>query len=128
MEDIGDVLYWILIVGAIVVSSISSLKEKQKEQPKPQPQPQSWNDEMRTPPPPPAPKKKKKTPPPVARPQQQRAQSSFVASEEGVSMFGENTAFLMDETEVVIMDDLDLTDVNAFRKAVIYAEILNRKY
>jgi hypothetical protein len=127
MEDIGNIVYWVLILGAIIVSSLSSLKKKQQEpQPQPQPsQPQSW-EEMMMPPPAPAPKKKKKAPP-VPRAQYQRAQSSLKASEEGESMFG-NSPILAEETETVIIDNLGLTDADAFRKAIIYAEILNRKY
>lgn len=121
MEDIGNLVYYILIFAVAIISWISSLtKKKQQHQttiPSPFP-----TQEMPTVPPA-VPRKKKQAPPPVPKKTRQQSNTNSFLS----SKYKESTPVLLEEEGASIADDLDLNNAETFRKAIIYSEILNRK-
>jgi len=125
MDEFGDWIY-IIIMVVVGISSLFSSKNKKKAQqqtqmPSPVPFEPSFPDL-------PVPKKKeRKQPPPV--PKQMKRQPfntySTIPSVETLTQIENN---LLQEEENTIVGNLQLADPDTFRKAVIYAEILKRKY
>lgn len=121
MEDIGDLIYYILIFVVALISWVSSLTKKKKQHQTTIPSPFPTQEMPVMPPPPP--KKKKQAPPPVPkRLRQQSYKDSFVSSKQK-----ETTTIFQEEERVSLADDLELNNAESFRKAIIYSEILNRK-
>ncbi|MDR3262524.1 MAG: hypothetical protein LBT78_11940 [Tannerella sp.] len=118
----GDWLYYIVILVVAIITWVSSLNKKKQQAQTSSPQ------EMPPVSPPEVASSRRRTPPPA--PKQLRWQSRFPsqATNEGERVLTAEQLVSTDETEEVWADELDLSDTNAIRKAVIYAEILNRKY
>jgi len=124
MEDIGDWIYIILMVVVVISSLVKSISKKKEQQPTQMPVPRPPKQAF---PAPPAPaKKSRRMPPPVPEHLRQSFSSLFETSTIAESIKTEIA--LMPEQESALADELDFTDAEAFRKAVIYSEIINRKY
>lgn len=124
MDELGNWVYIILMVVVAISSLYKSIRKKNEQQqtqsPVPKPAEQSY-------PAPPIPmKKSKKLPPPVPKQMNPPYSSLFASSTVAESIKTEIS--LMPEQESALADELDFTDAEAFRKAIIYAEIVNRKY
>ena len=124
MDELGNWVYIILMV-VIGISSLFSSKNRKKGQQQthiPVPAP----GESAFPVPPVPMKKSKKTTPldsaKFGQPFSSRTPSPFTASNIQTEISIEP------EDEYVLADELDLKDAESFRKAILYAEILNRKY
>jgi hypothetical protein len=123
MDNIGDWLYYIIILAVAGISWVSNLnKKKHQEAESPIP---AAPREMHVPPPP-APSRTRKKPP-VPRHAEQPSKPSFLTANEGERAIKTEWSS-EEEKEVVLAEELNLTDIDTFRKAIIYAEILNRKY
>ena len=121
MEDIGDLIYYILIFVVAIISWISSLTKKKKQHQTTIPSPFPTQEMPVVPPAPP--RKKKQGPPPVPkRVRQQSYSDAFLSSKDKGT-----TTILQGEEHISPMDDLELNNAESFRKAIIYSEILNRK-
>ena len=132
MDEFGDWIYIILMVVVGVSSLISSANKKKKQQqmqmPLPEPSEISEPLEPWHPTTSPVPKKKeKKVPHPV---QQKVTHPSFRAdlTFPTIETASQTEIYLAAEEENTFADELELTDADDFRKAVIYSEILNRRY
>lgn len=120
MEDIGNLLYYIVIFVIAIVSWISS-SGKKKQQPTNIPSPFPAQTDTLTIPPPES-ERRKKMPPPVPRNIRQMPSTPSISSSKYT-----DTPVLLEESSNPIVDDLDLNNAESFRKAIIYAEIFNRK-
>lgn len=121
MEDIGNLLYYIVIFVIALVSWLSGAGKKKPHQtgktsPFPIPVPEMQST------PPPMPKRTKKTPPPIPRNIRQESPGYS-------SLYTKNndTPVMLEDDGPSVADELELTDMESFRKAIIYAEIFNRK-
>jgi hypothetical protein len=126
-NHLGDWLYYIVILVVAGISMLNGMNKKKRQQQEPDSSPFP-PEEILLPPPPVRMQQKKKTPPPV--PERTR-KSSFLSSripDEGERMFTPEPFVFNEEKDSGWMEKLDLTDTEAFRKAIIYSEILNRKY
>jgi len=122
-DSIGNWLYLIVIIVITVVSSLGSLKKKRTAETVTSPQPVSPTEFF--PEPPPVRKSKKKQPP--APPQKSGYTPMF--QDEGQRAVENIVSFPGDLTDdATPLKDLELDDAESFRKAIIYSEILNRKY
>ena len=124
MDEFGDWIYIVLMVVVGITSLFKSINKKKEQQqthiPVPKPPQQSF-------PTPPVPtKQSRRMPPPVPEHLRQSFSSLFESSTIAESLKTEIA--LMPEQESILADELDLTDAEAFRKAIIYSEIINRKY
>ena len=121
MDEFGNWIYIIVMVVVAISSLLRSMNKKKGQQQTQMPDsefPEEWF------PVPPAPKKKtKKTLPPIPGHIRNQPYHSIPTSK---MLHVESN--LVPEEESVLADELDLTDAEAFRKAIIYSEILNRKY
>jgi len=126
MDEIGNWIYIIFIAVAVISSLYKSTKKKtaqqQTQMPDPALPPQpSYSI-------PPVPKEKRvKIPPPASefiKNRPSKSPSLFSAAHPGVT----TESIFVQEEEHVLVDGLDLSDVDALRKAIIYSEIINRKY
>ena len=121
MEDIGNLLYYIVIFVIAIVSWISS-SGKKKQQQTSIPSPFPTQQETFTMPAPVS-EKKRKTPPPAPRNTRQMPFAQSTLS----SKYTDNTPIQVEDNSNPIIDDLDLDNAESFRRAIIYAEIFNRK-
>ena len=118
MEDIGNLLYYIVIFVIAIVSWISnSNKKKQQQDSIPSPFPTQQNTSAG---PPSVPRGKKKAPPPIPR-------NTLFSQSSLSSKYTDDTPILIEDSSDSIADDLNLNDADSLRKAIIYAEIFNRK-
>jgi len=128
MDEFGDWIYIILMVVVGITSLFSSINKKKREQQTQMPSPESVEPTESSYPAPSAPKKKeRKLPPPVPghiKHQSYNTDLAFPTVETGL----QTEIYLTQEEENTLAGELELTDPDAFRKAVIYSEILNRKY
>ena len=127
MDEFGDWVYIILMVVVGISSLFSSIGKKKRQQQTQMPLPESVEPTESSYPAPSAPKKKeRKLLPPVPggpiKYQSYNADLAFPTIETQTEMF------LMQEEENTLANELGLTDPDAFRKAIIYSEILKRKY
>lgn len=119
MEHVGDWLYYVIFFGIAIVSLINSVaKKKSTDTVSPPPVYES-------PPPPPPLSVKRKTPPPA--PNRSRFSGGYetLFQNEGQRVFENETPT---DNEVTATDNWSLNDVETIRKAIVYTEILNRKY
>ena len=129
MDEFGDWIYIILMVVVGISSLFSSINKKKKQQqtqmPLPEPVEQTEPAEPWHPTAPPVPKKKeRKLPPPVPghlKPQSYNTDLAFPTTDT-------QTEIYLQEEESTLATELELTDPDAFRKAVIYSEVLKQKY
>jgi hypothetical protein len=129
MEELGDWVYIILMVVVGISSMYSSAKKKQRQQqtqmPSPEPSEPSEPSEPWYPMTPTPKQKAKKQPPPVPRHIRQQPSTSTIP----IIETGMQTEIHVAQTEGnVYIDELELDDPETYRKAIIYAEIFNRKY
>jgi len=130
MDELGNWVYIILMVVFAISSLYRSINKKKEEQSTQMPVPelpdfQDFPEQPYTMPPVPM-KKSRKSHPPAPTPKNQPYSSLFASSTVSESLHVEKS--FMPEQESALADELDLTDAEAFRKAIIYSEILNRKY
>jgi len=120
MEHVGDWLYYVIFFGIAIVSLINSVaKKKPVETVSPPPVYES-------PAPPPAPLSvRRKTPPPTPKRSKSSDRYDALFQKEGQRVF-ENEATT--DNEITTTDNWSLNDAETMRKAIIYTEILNRKY
>ncbi|MDR2764474.1 MAG: hypothetical protein LBB90_05530 [Tannerella sp.] len=124
---LGDWLYYIVILVVAIVSFVSNLNKKKSQGQTLPPAPSPSMEEV-LPPLPPVQTQRKKSPPPAPKSFRPSSVSFLSGAEEGRQMLAGNTPDFVEEKETAWTDELDLTDADAFRKAFIAAEILNRKY
>ena len=122
-NNLGDWLYYIVILIAAGISFMSSLKKKQRQAAS-QPEEIEEMEEVLPSVPPVWERQEKKTPPPVPEPRRQR----LATVGETLRMTSSELSPVTEEQAAGWADELHLTDTDAMRKAVICAEILNRKY
>ena len=125
MDEFGDWIYIILMVVVAISSLFKSISKKKEQQPTQMPVPKP--SEQSYPVPPVPVKKSRRMPPPMPK-QSTQPYSSLFASSGTIAESIKTEIALMPEQESALADELDLTDAEAFRKAVIYSEIINRKY
>jgi len=122
MEDIGNILYYIVIFVIALVSWLSSSTKKKSQQQTNSPSPFPTQEMSPKPSPPPVKRQKTVPPPAPNRTRQQEKLHSTLSSKYII-----DTPIMLEE-EISLVDELDLTNQESFRKAVIYTEILKRKY
>ena len=124
MDEIGNWVYIILMFVVLISSVFKSFTKKKEQQQTQMPVPEVLEDEF---PVPPVPRKMtRKLPPPIPV-QKNKPYSSRFASPSVAESIQTEMSF-SPEQESVIADELDLTDAETFRRAIIYSEIINRKY
>ena len=124
MDEFGNWIYIILMFVVLISSVFKSFTKKKEQQQAQIPVPQEPEEVF---PVPPVPKiKTKKLPPPIPV-QKKQAYSSLFASP-SVAESLQTELSMMQEPENTLADELDLSDPESFRKAIIYSEIINRKY
>jgi len=124
MDEFGNWIYIIIMVIVAITSLLSSMNKKKGQQQTQMPDPEFPEEWFPAPPVPPVPKKmNRKTPPPIPGHSRNQPYHS-IPTTQMLSV----ESHLTPEEESVLADELDLTDAEAFRKAIIYSEILNRKY
>ena len=128
MDEFGDWIYIILMVVVGISSLFSSISKKKRGQQTQMPLPESVEPTELSYPAPSIPKKKeRKLPPPVPghlKPQSYNTRLTFPDVETAL----QSEIYLMQEEESTLAGELELTDPDTFRKAVIYSEVLKRKY
>ena len=123
MDEFGDWIY-ILVMVVIGISSLFSSKNKKKTQqqtqmPSPEPLDLPFPDLS-------VPKKKeRKQPPPVPGHINRQPFNTQSTISKTIPQIEKN---LLQEEESTLAGELELTDPDTFRKAIIYSEVLNRKY
>lgn len=124
-NHIGDWLYYIVILVVAGISWLSSVNKKKQQEAQ-----QSASSLPEEPSAPPVRQQRtKKTPPPIPKHLQPRASSySFMATNEGEHAMQQTSILTEEESGPSISDTLELTHPETFRKAIIYAGIMNRKY
>lgn len=154
MDNLGDWLYIVFLIIAAVSGLFGSGKKKKQPKPK-SAQPHStvetspdskpakgfWEilqEELNGPEQAPAPTKKviaKKTitPPNTVKSKAYSTTTPFLAGEKAAaSIPQQQNAILMEEIDSdnhsITREDFNLQDIDEVRKAIIYSEILNRKY
>ncbi|MDR3269053.1 MAG: hypothetical protein LBT83_08310 [Tannerella sp.] len=129
-KEIGGWLYYIVILAVAGISWINSMNKKKRQQAQTPSSSLPEIEEMLSPPPPPVRQpQKRKTPPPAPKHSRQRASDFlFLTDKEGERSI--RTSFFSEEEEggISLSETLELTDPETFRKAIVYAEIMNRKY
>ena len=124
MDEIGNWIYIILMFVVLISSVFKSFTKKKEQQQAQIPVPEALEEVF---PFPPAPKKKtKKLPPPIPVQKRQAYSSLFAFPSVAESLQAELS--MNQEPENTLADELDLTDHESFRRAIIYSEIINRKY
>jgi hypothetical protein len=126
MDEYGDWVYIILMVVVGISSLIGSINKKKRQQEMQMPVPE-YSDEPSFPIPSVPTQQERKQPPPAPK-QPKRQPFSTLSSAPTVVTVSPSETFFKPEEEHTIADELDLSDADAFRKAVIYSEILHRKY
>ena len=128
MDELGDWIYIIVMVVVGISSFVSSLNKKKRQQQSQMPLPEMSETLEPSYPTPYVPEQReKKQPPPVpgrSKHNPLNAQSTLPTYETDV----QTEISFMQEEESTIAGELELSDPDAFRKAIIYSEILNRKY
>ena len=124
MDEFGDWIYIILMVVVGISSLFKSITKKKEQQPVQKPVPKPSQQSFPVPSVPT--KKSRQAPPPVPEHLRQSFSSLFSSSTKAESIQTE-IAFIP-EQENTLADELDLTDAETFRKAIIYSEIINRRY
>lgn len=129
MDDLGNWVYIILMVVVGISSFISSVNKKKRQQQThiPFPQPPEPSYPMPSPPPP-APKRKEIAAPPPIRKKMQHQPLAFHLSVPAEDISSDEISSAPLEDEVSIINELKLNNTDDFKKAIIYAEIINRKY
>ena len=130
MEELGDWVYIILMVVVGISSLISSANKKKRQQQMQMPTPVSDpSEDYEMPyPTPSVPKKKEKLLPPPAPAQSKRQPLNAHLAYSDLDTGTQSEILCTQEDESALANKLELSDPDTFRKAVIYAEILNRKY
>ena len=135
MDELGNWIYIILMVVVAISSLFSSMNKKRRQQQAEIPErdmPETPYQEIPVPFPDPAPapssvKKIRPTSSPVTERFRHQPLSSLMSFP--LTETSEQTAISqVTDDEYVLVDDLDLTDTESVRKAVIYSEILKLKY
>ena len=129
MEDLGNWVYILLMVVVGISSMLSSINKKKGQQQTQMPDsdfPELSFPEAPVPVPIPKERNKKSSPsfPEQRKHQPLRSHSTFPVTDNSV----QSELSITHEKENKWIDELDLTDAEAFRKAIIYSEIINRKY
>jgi hypothetical protein len=128
MDNFGDWLYYIIFLVVAIVSFVNSAKKKNRsETAVPPPPPPAYEQAL---PVPVLPGTKRKTPPPAPE-QAKKRTGGYVPlfQNEGQRVLENEMPFPAEDTsEIPLADRLELNSADAFRKALIYSEILNRKY
>ncbi|MDR1332471.1 MAG: hypothetical protein LBK07_10270 [Tannerella sp.] len=128
MENTGDWLYYIIFLVIAVISLFNSAKKKRKDEVTMPPSPPLAHEQMSHVPPPP-PSVRKKTPPPAPVKAKRARGYEALFTNEGRRVTENAASLPIEETnEASPAEELGLNDANAFRKAVVYSEILNRRY
>lgn len=122
MEDIGNIIYYIVIFVIALISWLSNSTKKKAQQQTNTPSPFPTQEMSPMPSSPPVKRQKTAPPPPPKHIKRQEKLQSTLSSKYTI-----DTPVML-EQEASLADELDLTDPESFRKAVIYTEILNRKY
>ena len=124
MDEFGDWIYIILMVVVGISSLFSSISKKKRQQQTQMPVPVPSESTF---PEPSIPKQKARKQPLPAFEQSKRIpyDANMTHRVEDNRLQAET---FVEQEESTLSDELDLSDADAFRKAVIYAEILNRKY
>lgn len=128
MDNIGDWLYVVFIIIAAASSFLSSgRKKRQSKEILGQPDKEFHPYQ---PPVPPAPQPEKKAGEPLARPQRKKQSSPFLQAERNIrsSMPPPPPVTSFNEPEPEPAPEFDFRSADDLKKAVIYSEILNRKY
>ena len=129
MEELGDWVYIILMVVVGISSLFSSVKKKKKAQQMEMPTPvPSAPSEAWYPATPSVPNKKEKILPPPVPGQSKRQPLNAHLAYSDLDTGTQSEILCTQEDEIALVNKLELSDPDTFRKAVIYAEILNRKY
>jgi hypothetical protein len=127
MDNIGDWLYIIFLAIVVIVSYASSIKKKNQDETVTPPPPSTY--EQAPPPVRVPPRVRKKASPPVPERVKQTGGYVSLFQNEGQRAMEDAVSLSEEETnERSLVDNLQLNNADDFRKAVIYAEILNRKY
>ncbi|MDR2120461.1 MAG: hypothetical protein LBP64_06270 [Tannerella sp.] len=131
MDNFEDWLYYIIFLVIGIVSYVGSAKKKNRDETVAPPPPPAYPEyEEQAPSPVPIPPGERRTSlPPV--PERVKRAGGYVSlfQDEGRRVSDNTASLLSEETyEKSIADKMELNSADAFRKAVIYAEILNRKY
>ena len=125
MDELGDWIYIILMVVVGISSLFSSINKKKRQQqtqmPSPVPPEFSFPD-------PPVPKKKEKKQPFQVSGSNKHPSFDAHLTFPTAATDSQTEVYLAPEETGALAGELELTDPDAFRKAVIYAEILSRKY
>ena len=133
MDELGNWIYIILMVVVAISSLFSSMNKKRRQQQVEIPEPdvpETPYQEIPVPFPAPAPSSVKKIRPtssPVTERFRHQPLSSLM-SFPLVESSEQSTISQVPDDEYVSVDDLDLTNMESVRKAVIYSEILKLKY
>ena len=128
MEEFGDWIYIIVMVVVGISSMYSSAKKKQRQQQTqmPLPVPSAPSEPWHPTTPPTSKQKGRKQPPPVpGQMNRHQPSTSTIPIVETNTLSETHTA---QEEENTLAIALDFDEPEAFRKAVIYSEILHRKY
>lgn len=136
MDDLGNWVYIILMVVVGISSLFSSINKKKGQKQTQTPSPEIPDDRFPAPPVPLEP-----VPVPTHLPAKKiRKSSPPIPGNTGNKPFGSPLKSSLDETHLQtesaikpdedysLAEELDLTDTEAFRKAIIYSEIINRRY
>ena len=124
MDEFGDWIYIILMVVVGISSFVGSINKKKRQQQSQMPLPETSEPSYPSPYVPE--QKERKQPPPVpghSKHNLLNAQSTLPTNETDVQT---DISFMQEES--TIANELELSDPDAFRRAIIYSEILNRKY
>ncbi|MDR1601524.1 MAG: hypothetical protein LBS42_03750 [Tannerella sp.] len=122
MDNFGDWLYYIIFLVVAIVSFANSAKKKNRSETAEPPPAYEQTPPVHMPPP----RARTKAPPPV--PKQAKGYVPLFQNE-GQRVLENAVSFPAEkENETSLAEKLELKNADAFRKAVIYAEILNRKY
>jgi hypothetical protein len=125
MDEIGNWLYIVFIAIAVISSIFNAMKKKNQQPQTPVPAPKPPKQEYQSPPVPM--KKTGKVPPPIPEHIRHFPFDALLASAAATTN-PDTGPILIEEIEHVLAEELDLSDADAFRKAIIYSEIIHRKY
>jgi len=125
MDEFGDWIYIILMVVVGISSLVGSARKKMKQMQTQMPSPEQSDPSY---PAPSIPKKTEQKQPPPA-PGHHKHQPFNAHFTFPVVETGEQTEICVgQEEETTLVNDLELDVPDSFRKALIYSEIINRKY
>jgi len=125
MDELGDWVYIILMVVVGISSFVGSINKKKRQQQSQMPLPETSEPEY---PSPYVPEQKERKQPPAVPGNYQHqpldAHQTFPTDE----IDAQTETYLMQAEESSLANELELADPDAFRKAIIYSEIIKRKY